>query len=62
MAFKPQRKREASVFEEFDGSKMHWYYYALRRLPGSCLISLVTLFFTAIVLWLGLAIYRWLAG
>ena len=42
--------------------KSRWYHYALRRLPASLLISLVTLFFVVpILLCLGLAVYRWLA-
>jgi hypothetical protein len=49
------------MFDDFDDSKTHWYHYALCRLPGSCLMSLVTLSFAAILLWLALAIYGWLA-
>ena len=46
----------------FDDLKTRWYQYALRRLPGSCLISFITLAVAAIVLSFGLAVYRWLAG
>ncbi|MBC8351909.1 MAG: hypothetical protein H8E66_07960 [Planctomycetes bacterium] len=47
----------------FDVPRTRWYQHALRRLPVSLPISLVTLLLgVPLLLWLTLTIYGWIAG
>jgi hypothetical protein len=58
MTSKPHQEQHPNVF---DDSKTRWYQHALRRFPGSCLISFITLVVAVIMIRFGLAIYRWFA-
>lgn len=47
----------------FDDAKPRWYHYALRRLPLSLLVSLLTLFvLVPVLVFLVVLVYGWLVG